>query len=193
MSAPGPTRRAASTNAEWETPPDFFAWRSLLYRHQLDVCAHAGNALASNFIGPGSLIGEDALDSNIQWNAYCDSAFTNPPYGNLMLWCRTYELHARRDRVWVEALIPANTATRWFAFCEETAAHIEILGPGRIPFWHLGKPLTAHIGEDGKPRRDNNTTDSMLVRWQPGGAPAGSATIKLVDWRAEMQRLGWKQ
>ena len=80
----------------------------------------------------------------------------------------------KAGKVFTEALLPANTGTRWFAYCRETAAEIELLGPGRLQYL---------IG--GLPAKNSNTTDSMLVRWRPG--VSGGATIRLTDWRKEMK------
>lgn len=182
MSASGPARRAAPdvTQTTWETPPPFFRWRDVQHRFDVDATADASNHLLPTWFGPGG-VELDAFEAH--WKPYGERFFTNPPYGNLRAWCGLYAARSMSDHVFIEALIPANTATTWFRLCRETATFIDILGPGRLQFWKDGAPIK---GVDG--RVDRNTTDSMLVRWNPYERRDG-ATIRLVDWKAPIAAL----
>ena len=172
MSAQGPDRATTpeKTSLVWETPPDFYAWRDGIWGFDVDAAANAENALRPLWFGPGG-VREDAFDLNPVWRDYGDRFWCNPPYGDLLNWCSLFYMQGKH--VFIEALLPANTGSRWFKFCAETAAEIELL-TGRLQFL-----------VDGKPGKNSNTTDSMLVRWRPG--VSGGATIRLTDWRKEMK------
>ncbi len=174
MSAQGPDRATTPdrTSLVWETPPQFFAWRNGIWHFDVDAAADERNHLLPVWFGPGSSDAEDALADDLNWFMFGDRFWCNPPYGDLMKWCRVMRLQSLKG-AFIEALLPANTGSRWFEFCSLTGAEIELL-TGRIQFLI-----------DGKPGKNSNTSDSMLVRWRPG--TSGGATIRLTDWKQEMQ------
>lgn len=182
MSAPGPSRATAEKFTAWETPPPFYAWRDSLWHFGVDAAANAQNALCERYFGPDHYLEayQDALAPGLNWAHVGDTFWCNPPYGaGIEAWIRQFRHQAEVNRVFVEALIPANTATRWFAYCAETASDIELL-TRRINFWRDGRPV---------PAKDNhNTTDSMLVRWRYGGGRHG-ARIVVTNWAAEVAAM----
>ena len=78
MSATGPVRAttADKTSLLWETPPEFFAWRTKMWRFDLDAAANADNALLPRWFGPGApeicRAPDDALAPDLDWTDYGD-------------------------------------------------------------------------------------------------------------------------
>jgi len=178
MSAQGPDRATDNENTklDWETPPLFVAWRNSIWNFDLDAAANNENCAFGDdrFFGPDSPYLEDALCPHSAWSEHGNRFWCNPPYGRgIENWIRQFDKQARLGS-FIEALLPANTDTQWFALCKETAAEIELLS-GRIQFWHDGKPSTTN----------SNTSGSMLVRWRKGKQ---GASISLTDWREEMKK-----
>ena len=178
MSAQGPVRATVKENTrlDWETPKPFFNWRNSIWRFDVDAAASRENSLLGlEYLGERSLYAEDALGLDLDWSDYGERFWVNPPYGRGVIdWVAAFYRQAQNG-VFVEALLPANTGTLWFKYCQETASQIELL-TGRIGFWKNGKPMP--------PKEDANTSDSMLVRWHRG--VSGSANIRLTDWKEEM-------
>lgn len=191
MSAPGPARAtdSATTRLDWETPLPFFAWRDSIWKFDVDAAASADNHLCPFWFGPESpkrIVDRDApidaLARDLDWSEYGDRFWCNPPYGReIERWVKCFARQAIENRVFIEVLIPANTGTRWFEYCASTAQEIDLL-TGRIEFHINGEPVV-----DANGRKSGNTSDSMLVRWHPGGRYRG-ARIGLVDWQEEMKR-----
>lgn len=179
MSAQGPVRAddKEKTKLDWETPRPFFEWRHSIWKFDIDAAANAKNSLLDDqFFGPGSHYLEDANDPMEQWRRFGHAFFSNPEYGRgITRFLEQYHRQARKGAL-TECLVPANTGTRWFQFCKEKAAAIEIL-TGRLGFWYNGKPLP--------PKEDRNTSDSMLVQWRKGKE---GADISVTDWKKEMAK-----
>ena len=177
MSAQGPVRATdkENTKLDWETPRPLFVWRNSIWKFDIDAAANATNSLLGDrYFGPGSNHMKDANVPLANWTAFGHSFFSNPEYGRgIMNWLEQYYRQSRKGAL-IECLIPANTGTRWFSYCKEKAASIELL-TGRVGFWYDGKPLP--------PKEDRNTSDSMLVQWRRG---AEGAAIFVTDWKKEM-------
>lgn len=179
MSAIGPVRATdkENTKLDWETPRPLFEWRHSIWKFDFDAAASTKNSLLSwSFFGPGSPHLEDANDPDADWTKFGHAFFSNPEYGRvIMQFFEAYHRQAKRGAL-VECLVPANTGTRWFKYCEEKASHIEVL-TGRVGYWYDGKPMP--------PKEDRNTSDSMLVQWRKGKE---GATISVTDWKKEMAK-----
>jgi phage N-6-adenine-methyltransferase len=101
---------------EWRTPPHIFQlaqgyWGS----YDLDAAATADNALCLNWLGPGSDLGEDALQ--VCWGDVADHAWCNPPYSPGLLGAFVSYARAQVDTTDLRAatlLLPATTDVRWF-------------------------------------------------------------------------------
>lgn len=174
MSAIGPKRALKeNSKADWQTPPELFAWLDGIFDFMLDAAASEENNLSAYYIDEEM----DALgcrewaeaNNTYVWNYKC-GAFCNPPYGNLMPWVERFSLECSRGWL-VVALLPANTDTRWFAHCWETAAEIWFLTP-RVSFITDGKPVKG------------NTGGSMIVVWRPDRLPGGYPPVtRLINWK----------
>lgn len=172
MSAPGPVRAAKGTSrSDWETPRPLFEYRHRVWQFDVDAAANEANHQLPVWFGPGGVI-EDAFAGN--WREHGRNFWVNPPYGRgIADWVSLFERESLCG-CRVEALLPANTDTRWFAHCATTAATITLLRP-RIGFWLNGQPLP--------PKDDANPGGSMLVRWEPFGT-ANNALILSEDWKS---------
>ena len=166
MSAQGPVRALTeNSKADWQTPQPLFKWLDSIFGFDLDAAASEENALCSNYIGEE----EDAL--RIPYWGVDRAAFCNPPYGNLLPWVERFSKESCTHRVVIVALLPANTDTRWFARCWETAAEIWFLTP-RVSFVSAGKPVSG------------NTCGSMVVVWRP--EPKGAEPrVRHFNWKTE--------
>jgi phage N-6-adenine-methyltransferase len=101
---------------EWRTPPHIFQLAARYWGAcDLDAAATAANTLCPRWLGPGSDLGDDALQAN--WGDLAKHAWCNPPYAPGLL--GAFVAHARAqvyrtDLVSATLLLPATTDVRWF-------------------------------------------------------------------------------
>lgn len=189
MSAQGPIRAAAKevSRADWRTPPDLFTWLDGLFHFYLDAAASRENSLANSYIdeesdalsgpwadtGEGRFWGRDCGELECEHRHMPRRAFVNPPYGNLQQWVEKFAEEAR-DGWLVVALLPANTDTRWFCHCWQTAAEIWFLTP-RVNF----------VDNEGKVIK-GNTGGSMIVVWRSDAYSVGAPVVRHINWRSQV-------
>lgn len=100
----------------WTTPPALFQALDARYRFGLDAAATADTALCPQWLGPGSPLGDNALDvawSTVATGRYRPVVWLNPPYSQ----CRPFVAKAADERTrgcTVVCLLPARTDTRWW-------------------------------------------------------------------------------
>lgn len=103
----------SSNRMDWATPPEVVAMAAGILgidEFVIDVAAREDNKKAKYWMGPGSGIAEDALETD--WHSY---VWCNPPYGReLSKWVEKAATEAREGRAVVAMLIPARTDTRYF-------------------------------------------------------------------------------
>ncbi len=123
---------------EYGTPPAIF--RRFGTRCTLDVCATEGKALCPDFI----LKAQDGLTQ--EWYGV---VWMNPPYGNLIPWCRKAYEYALAGGT-VIALLPVFTDAPWFH---------EWVSYGKIT---LLRGKLSYVGRNGYA-----PFPSMIVEWNP--------------------------
>lgn len=86
-----PKQKPGRSNQVYRTPPDFLAAVSQTFgRIALDLAADGPNVCA-RWLGPGSSIVEDSLDSRWDWYQLVPTgllAWLNPPFSNIAPWAR---------------------------------------------------------------------------------------------------------
>lgn len=120
----------SSKTDEWETPDDLFNLLNQEFNFAIDLAATKENSkCGDNFLGPGSLIAEDSLHFDWDYEGFTDrNLWLNPPYSrglqdkfvnkclNLPNSCNGH-LNVR-----VVALLPVRTATkRWQAIAKKAS------------------------------------------------------------------------
>ncbi len=106
-----PSTTPVKDKDSWRTPDDIF---TMLNRRwgpfTLDAAATEENKKCDLWLGPGSPLGEDALEA--EWQGV---AFLNPPYSQTaaFVWKAWAEVWSKRCERAV-LLLPATTDVRWF-------------------------------------------------------------------------------
>ncbi len=146
-------QRAASVPGQpkasdlWRTPPALYAALDAEFGFGVDLAASADNRLHSRFLGPGSVIGEDALSvgwASRQEQAYRDRAeeeptslvgpgFCNPPYSAALIkrFARKVAEEAAAGFTTV-MLVKLDPSTQWWAWMRFAVEIREI--DHRVPF-----------------------------------------------------------
>lgn len=152
MPAPG---IMSSENPNWRTPPSLFEPLQVEFRFDLDAAADPKSHLLDRWLGPGSLLAENALAAD-DWSHFGTRAWLNPPYSRkLRLQIEPWLNAASRQTIPVVALVPARVDTAWWhRIVMTTASEIRLI-EGRVNFIH---PETGLPGTGG-------TFPSALVIW----------------------------
>lgn len=143
-------RQGPPASNRWGTPPALFAELSAQWGpFGLDAAADSGNHLSERWLGPGSLLAEDAL-TYASWSHLSDgqAVWLNPPYSpsrQLPHWLVVAAATAR-DGVRVVTLIPAApTAGWWRQGVDAHEGQVTYL-PGRLTFVRDGVATPAMYG-----------------------------------------------
>ena len=149
---------------DWGTPKVLFDPLNELLQFKVDAAADSSNHLLPEWYGPGSLLGEDALDVPI----WLSPAWCNPPYGRgIERWLKKFiEQKELGNRV--VALVPARTEVRWWYDYVVPEANIIFL-VGRVPFVDPART---------KPTQPDH--GSALLTYEPGSGQ----NITWIDWKA---------
>lgn len=119
----------SSASDEWSTPD--YVWRFMQHiagKFELDAAATKDNAICKHFLGPGSVLSEDAL--NVRW--LVSPVWCNPPYSQVEAFMQKALHESRMGGVTVVMLVPARTDTKWW---HEYAAKGEVTFlRGRLKF-----------------------------------------------------------
>ena|SRR3990167_6162883 len=130
-------RRWMMGNPDWATPGFFFdrcvaAWGPF----DLDAAASEVNSKCRKWLGPGSLLGEDALE--VDWlraiggeNQLYPSVFVNPPYWNLAAWV-SKAIEESDKGLTVVMLLPWGQWAEWMEAISGRSEMVRVVG--RIKF-----------------------------------------------------------
>jgi len=188
MAAPGPSRQADDTRADWETPAALYDQLNREFHFNYDGAANEINHKCDLWFGPGGCF-EDAF----QADPIGDVVWCNPPYGKRenvcdpdkckRETCRKRGSHCTEFKPgvedWVELLslwhsygntvvacLPDGTDTDWFKQAYDTCSEVRILS-GRVPF----------VGTTS-----GNTGGTIIVIWRQG-PKTPAPYMWLWDWR----------
>jgi DNA (cytosine-5)-methyltransferase 1 len=115
LKAPGPTGASLArgrSKQNYGTPTELLrAVQKRFGRIYWDLAAHEQNAVVGSYLGPGSLVAEDALA--FDWSTIDGLLWLNPPFADIAPWAR--ECAAVRDRLaWTLLLVPASVGSAWW-------------------------------------------------------------------------------
>lgn len=131
-----PQQKPGKSKQDYSTPADFLgaAKRRLgIVDFCHDFAAHAGNAKARTWFGPGSDSHVDALKAP-NWARYCRTGwgFLNPEFANIDPWAERCKQTAA-DGGHVAFLVPAGVGANWFR--DHVDGHALVLAlNGRLAF-----------------------------------------------------------
>lgn len=86
-----PAQRRGRSKQDYGTPREFlYAVERRFGSIEMDLAAHAGNAVVPKYLGPGSNIAEDALAPDVIWSRHdCRPTgllWLNPPFADIYPW-----------------------------------------------------------------------------------------------------------
>ena len=96
---------------DWQTPKPLFDLLNNEFRFTMDGAADASNHLCPLWFGPGSVLGEDALQES--WEG--ERLWVNPPY--TLVKDFIHKGYAERHHALSVCLIPSRTDTRYWHNC----------------------------------------------------------------------------
>ena len=155
----------AAPYTAWETPRELFDHlNSAVGGFAVDAAADQANRLVSDWYGPGSPLGEDALEVE-EW---LSPAWCNPPYGRgLTKWLEKFNQQGQLG-VHVVALLPAYVERVWWKTrVVDTGADIIFL-TGRVSF----------VRGDGQPASSPRDPSALVIF-----GPSSSGRVGWLDWR----------
>ncbi len=105
----------AKPTDERETPDSLFAVLDAQFDFDLDVCATRENAKCYPYLGPESVIAEDAISLDAPWSDFGSCAWMNCPYSEIPRWLTraVYEV-VQVPGFRVVCLLPSNTSALWW-------------------------------------------------------------------------------
>lgn len=141
----------------WRTPEYFFKWLDMRFNFDIDGCANEHNALCQNWIGEGSPLGKDFLDTKTPYPYRNLRFYVNPPYSDVTPFLKAAK-ELRDKGHTVVMLLNNDKSTQWYQNHIHNVANevIDITG-GRIAFLH---PVT---GKEIK----GNSKGQMVVVFDP--------------------------
>lgn len=120
------------------TPDDLFLQLHHEFHFTLDAAADSTNKKCESYLGPGSALGEDALDLDWGFHAGSGAIWCNPPYGRgTSKWLeRAYDAWVKGHTVVL--LLPARPGTKWFqTYAFDEGVERRWIG-GRLKFGNPG-------------------------------------------------------
>lgn len=112
MARPMPKQKPGLSEQIVGTPPEFLAAVARRFGPiRFDLAANAANAVAPAYFGPGSPLGEDALEQSWQRPGVL---FCNPEFGD----CKRFVKKAAEEGAKgarIHLLAPASVSSKWFA------------------------------------------------------------------------------
>lgn len=161
MAAPGPSRQADDTRADWETPDALFEPLHKEFRFTIDGAAGPANHKIDPWFGEGGCAIDAFIALPEEQTIWC-----NPPYGRgLKDWIGLF-IRWNESGNTVVACLPDGTDTSWFKKAYATCHEVRILN-SRVPF----------VGTTS-----GNTGGTIIVIWRPGPKPP-MPFMWLWDWR----------
>lgn len=114
----------------YETPPEVFGYWHRLFGFNIDVCAEPTTAKCPTYMTADL----DALTQD--WSTIFregGKVWMNPPYSNPAPWIEK-AIEQSNKGVFVLALLPADTSTKWFHLLTTTPNVTLVYAKGRIRF-----------------------------------------------------------
>lgn len=141
----------------WQTPKYFFNWLNKRFDFDIDGCADESNALCSNWVGNGSPLGSDFLETKTPYPYRNLRFYVNPPYSDVTPFLKAAKELKDKGHL-VVMLLNNDKSTQWYQQCIHGVANevIDITG-GRIAFIH---PVT-------KQEIKGNSKGQMVVVFDP--------------------------
>ena len=141
----------------WQTPKYFFNWLNKRFDFDIDGCADESNALCLNWVGKGSPLGSDLLETKTPYPYRNLRFYVNPPYSDVTPFLQ--QAKRLRDAGYLVVMLLNNDkSTQWYQQHIHGVANevIDITG-GRIAFVH---PVT-------KQEIKGNSKGQMVVVFDP--------------------------
>ncbi len=141
----------------WQTPKYFFNWLNKRFDFDIDGCADESNALCLNWVGKGSPLGSDFLETKTPYPYRNLRFYVNPPYSDVTPFLQQAK-RLRDAGCLVVMLLNNDKSTQWYQQHIHGVANevIDITG-GRIAFVH---PVT-------KQEIKGNSKGQMVVVFDP--------------------------
>lgn len=141
----------------WQTPKYFFNWLNKRFDFDIDGCADESNALCLNWVGKGSPLGSDFLETKTPYPYRNLRFYVNPPYSDVTPFLKAAKELKDKGHL-VVMLLNNDKSTQWYQQCIHGVANevIDITG-GRIAFIH---PVT-------KQEIKGNSKGQMVVVFDP--------------------------
>ena len=142
---------------DWQTPKYFFNWLNKRFDFDIDGCAYESNALCLNWVGKGSPLGSDFLETKTPYPYRNLRFYVNPPYSDVTPFLKAAKELKDKGHL-VVMLLNNDKSTQWYQQCIHGVANevIDITG-GRIAFIH---PVT-------KQEIKGNSKGQMVVVFDP--------------------------
>lgn len=141
----------------WQTPKYFFNWLNKRFDFDIDGCADESNALCLNWVGKGSPLGSDFLETKTPYPYRNLRFYVNPPYSDVTPFLKAAKELKDKGHL-VVMLLNNDKSTQWYQQCIHGVANevFDITG-GRIAFIH---PVT-------KQEIKGNSKGQMVVVFDP--------------------------
>lgn len=141
----------------WQTPKYVFNWLDKRFGFDIDGCANEKNALCSSWVGEGSPLGSDFLDTKTPYPYRNLRFYVNPPYSDVGPFLKAAKELKDKGHL-VVMLLNNDKSTQWYQNHIHGVANevIDIVG-GRIAFIH---PVT-------KQEIKGNSKGQMIVVFDP--------------------------
>ena len=127
-----PTQKPGNSEQDVQTPPELLRAIERQFHVDewtLDLAANAQNAVCDDYLGPGSLLAQDAL--SVQWPQAGD-LWLNPPFADIEPWvAKAWDTRECGARIFV--LVPASIGSAWYQALVFERAHVIALAP-RVTF-----------------------------------------------------------
>ena len=141
----------------WQTPKYFFNWLNKRFDFDIDGCANESNALCANWVGKGSPLSTDFLETKTPYPYRNLRFYVNPPYSDVTPFLKAAKELKDKGHL-VVMLLNNDKSTQWYQQYIHGVANevIDITG-GRIAFIH---PVT-------KQEIKGNSKGQMVVVFDP--------------------------
>lgn len=141
----------------WQTPEYFFNWLNKRFDFDIDGCANESNALCANWVGKGSPLGSDFLETKTPYPYRNLRFYVNPPYSDVTPFLKAAKELKDKGHL-VVMLLNNDKSTQWYQnHIHNVASEVIDITGGRIAFIH---PVT-------KQEIKGNSKGQMVVVFDP--------------------------
>jgi len=131
-------QKAKDPRQMWETPPEFFKVLDDEFDFDIDIAATKANRKCGSYIsldgffsGRSSDYGQinliDSLHPDQNWfNCGSESAFGNPPFGNILPFAEQASVQVNRHRKNAVLVTNMDNSTKWFHYMVEHAYELRL-------------------------------------------------------------------